>query len=80
MCGCLASSETLILSNRMFRNLVGIKSLRQTLGEYRVLIDRFQSASDGKVILELNRYLLISQSLENGEDELQDVISATPTR
>jgi hypothetical protein len=54
--------------------------LGSTLGKPRVLVDRFQCSSDRKVILELDYDLLISQSLENGEDELQHKMSGTLAR
>ena len=39
--------------------------------ETNALVDRFQDAGNGKVILQLDRDLLICKSLEYGENELR---------
>lgn len=36
----------------------------------RALVNRFQNSCDRKIIFELNRDLLVSESFEYGEDEL----------
>lgn len=83
ICGCLPSSDTLILSSRIFRNLVYISYKRWLkmpgqMNEY-ALINGFQDACDRKVILELDCDLLVGQGFEDGKYELRIKISVVST-
>lgn len=79
MCGCLASSRTLILSSRMFKNL---QRLFRQLNEGAIcnaLVHGFQNTSDRKVIFQLDSDLLVRKRFENREDELEEDSAAIRT-
>lgn len=46
-----------------------VRNFNVIQSDVQKLVYRFQSARDGKVILELNSHLLVSERFENGKDK-----------